>query len=86
MIRRVRPRWLLAPYWEDAHPDHTAATQPDVAGEAVVDLMTARLGLQHEGEARVFVDDDGRHGIHHEHETHEVSGSIRAALEARCDR
>jgi N-acetylglucosamine malate deacetylase 1 len=26
-IRRTRPRWLLAPYWIDAHPDHVAATQ-----------------------------------------------------------
>ena len=24
-IRRVRPRWLFAPYWTDAHPDHVAA-------------------------------------------------------------
>lgn len=27
VIRRTKPRWLLAPYWEDAHPDHTAATK-----------------------------------------------------------
>lgn len=27
VIRRTRPRWLFAPYWEDAHPDHVAATQ-----------------------------------------------------------
>lgn len=27
VLRRERPRWLLAPYWVDAHPDHTAATQ-----------------------------------------------------------
>lgn len=26
-IRTLRPRWLFAPYWEDAHPDHVAATQ-----------------------------------------------------------
>jgi N-acetylglucosamine malate deacetylase 1 len=26
IIRRSRPRWLFAPYWEDAHPDHIAAT------------------------------------------------------------
>lgn len=26
IIRQTRPRWLFAPYWEDAHPDHTAAT------------------------------------------------------------
>lgn len=27
MFRQLRPRVLLAPYWEDAHPDHIAATQ-----------------------------------------------------------
>jgi bacillithiol biosynthesis deacetylase BshB1 len=26
MIRQLRPRVLLAPYWEDAHPDHVAAS------------------------------------------------------------
>ena len=25
-IRMLRPRWLFVPYWEDAHPDHVAAT------------------------------------------------------------
>ena len=25
-FRLVRPRWLFAPFWEDAHPDHIAAT------------------------------------------------------------
>jgi bacillithiol biosynthesis deacetylase BshB1 len=27
VLRQVRPRWLFAPYWVDAHPDHVAATQ-----------------------------------------------------------
>lgn len=27
VVRQTRPRWLFAPYWEDAHPDHVAATQ-----------------------------------------------------------
>lgn len=27
VIREVQPRWLFAPYWQDAHPDHVAATQ-----------------------------------------------------------
>jgi len=26
-LRRLRPRWIFAPYWVDAHPDHVAATQ-----------------------------------------------------------
>ncbi len=27
VIRQTQPRWLFAPYWVDAHPDHVAATQ-----------------------------------------------------------
>jgi N-acetylglucosamine malate deacetylase 1 len=27
VFRSIRPRVLFAPYWEDAHPDHTAATK-----------------------------------------------------------
>jgi N-acetylglucosamine malate deacetylase 1 len=27
VVRSLRPRWLFAPFWEDAHPDHVAATQ-----------------------------------------------------------
>ena len=27
VFRRERPRWLFAPYWIDAHPDHLATTQ-----------------------------------------------------------
>lgn len=27
VFRLYRPSWLFAPYWEDAHPDHLAATQ-----------------------------------------------------------
>jgi bacillithiol biosynthesis deacetylase BshB1 len=27
VIRQVKPRWLFAPYWIDAHPDHVAGTQ-----------------------------------------------------------
>lgn len=27
VIRQTRPRWLFAPHWVDAHPDHTAATR-----------------------------------------------------------
>jgi len=27
VIRKTQPKWLLAPYWVDAHPDHIAATQ-----------------------------------------------------------
>lgn len=27
VFRLQRPRWILAPFWEDAHPDHVAATR-----------------------------------------------------------
>lgn len=27
VIRTVRPKWLFAPFWIDAHPDHCAATE-----------------------------------------------------------
>jgi N-acetylglucosamine malate deacetylase 1 len=27
LFRLARPRWIFAPYWVDAHPDHTAATE-----------------------------------------------------------
>jgi len=27
VFRRTKPRWLFAPYWVDAHPDHTAACE-----------------------------------------------------------
>ncbi len=27
VFRRVKPKLLFAPYWEDAHPDHTAASK-----------------------------------------------------------
>jgi bacillithiol biosynthesis deacetylase BshB1 len=26
VLRQLRPRFLLAPYWDDAHPDHVAAS------------------------------------------------------------
>jgi bacillithiol biosynthesis deacetylase BshB1 len=27
VFRLTRPRWIFAPFWEDAHPDHVAASQ-----------------------------------------------------------
>jgi LmbE family N-acetylglucosaminyl deacetylase len=26
-FRMLRPRWIFSPYWQDAHPDHVAATE-----------------------------------------------------------
>ena len=27
LFRLTKPRWIFAPYWSDAHPDHVAATE-----------------------------------------------------------
>ena len=27
VFRQTRPKWIFAPFWTDAHPDHVAATQ-----------------------------------------------------------
>lgn len=27
LFRLTKPRWIFAPYWQDAHPDHVAATE-----------------------------------------------------------
>ena len=35
-FRMLRPRWLFAPYWEDAHPDHVVATE-------LIEAITARF-------------------------------------------
>ena len=41
LIRRARPRTVLAPYWDDRHPDHVAASQ--VLTEAVFDAGLRRF-------------------------------------------
>lgn len=54
VFRRVRPRWLFAPYWIDAHPDHVAATQLIEAARFWSKLTKTDLpGLPHYPE-RVF--------------------------------
>lgn len=53
-VRRLRPRWLFAPYWEDAHPDHSAATQLTEAARFWAKLSKTELpGLPHHPE-RIF--------------------------------
>ena len=48
VIRQVRPRWLFAPYWVDAHPDHVAATQLVEAARFWAKLTkTDQLGQNH---------------------------------------
>lgn len=54
VIRRTRPRWLFAPYWEDAHPDHVAATPLVEAARFWAKLTKSELeGVPHHPE-RVF--------------------------------
>ncbi len=38
----------------------------------MIDVMPASLGLEHQGKARVLIDDDLGHGVHHKHEAHET--------------
>lgn len=43
VIRRTRPRWLFAPHWVDAHPDHLAATRLTVAARFWAKLVKCDL-------------------------------------------
>jgi len=54
VIRRTTPRWLFAPYWVDAHPDHVAATELIEAARFWAKLSkTDMAGTPHHPE-RVF--------------------------------
>ncbi|HAC91555.1 MAG TPA: bacillithiol biosynthesis deacetylase BshB1 [Planctomycetaceae bacterium] len=54
VIRRVRPRWLFAPFWEDAHPDHVAATQLVEAARFWAKLTKCELEAEPFHPERVF--------------------------------
>ncbi len=54
VFRRVRPRWLFAPYWEDAHPDHVAATQLIEAARFWSKLTKSDLAGEPHHPERVF--------------------------------
>lgn len=43
VFRLTRPRWVFAPYWEDAHPDHVAATQLVEAARFWAKLSKTRM-------------------------------------------
>ena len=53
-IRLVRPRWLLAPYWLDAHPDHVAATQLAEAARFWAKLSKCDLAGSPHHPARIY--------------------------------
>jgi LmbE family N-acetylglucosaminyl deacetylase len=54
VIRRARPRWLFAPYWEDAHPDHVAATQLVEAARFWAKLTKTDLAAQPHHPERIY--------------------------------
>jgi bacillithiol biosynthesis deacetylase BshB1 len=43
VMRRTRPRWLFAPHWVDAHPDHVAATRLTAAARFWAKLTKSDL-------------------------------------------
>ncbi len=54
VIRKVRPRWLFAPYWEDAHPDHVAASRLVEDARFWAKLTKSHLQHQPHHPERVF--------------------------------
>jgi bacillithiol biosynthesis deacetylase BshB1 len=54
VIRRVRPRWLFAPYWIDAHPDHLAATELAEAARFWSKLTKSELTGEPHHPQRIF--------------------------------
>jgi len=54
VIRQTRPKWLLAPYWVDAHPDHVAATQLVEAARFWAKLTKTDMSGEPWHPARIF--------------------------------
>jgi bacillithiol biosynthesis deacetylase BshB1 len=54
VIRRTRPRWLFAPYWVDAHPDHLAATELVEAARFWAKLTKTDMPGEPHHPARIF--------------------------------
>lgn len=54
LIRLTRPRWLFAPFWEDAHPDHVAATQLVEAARFWAKLTKSDMPGQPHHPERIF--------------------------------
>jgi bacillithiol biosynthesis deacetylase BshB1 len=54
VLRETRPRWLFAPYWVDAHPDHVAATQLIEAARFWAKLTKCDLPGQPHYPERIF--------------------------------
>src|SRR3954447_25394190 len=54
VIRQTRPKWLFAPYWVDAHPDHVAATQLIEAARFWAKLTKTDMAGEPFHPARIF--------------------------------
>ena len=54
MFRRLKPRWLFAPYWIDAHPDHSAAVELVEAARFWAKLTKSDLPGEPHHPQRVF--------------------------------
>ena len=54
VIRQQRPKWLLAPYWVDSHPDHVAATELIEAARFWAKLSKTDLPGEPHHPARIF--------------------------------
>ncbi len=54
VIRETRPKWLFAPFWIDAHPDHAAATELVEAARFWAKLTKSELQGEPWHPARIF--------------------------------
>ena len=54
VFRQTRPRWIFAPYWVDAHPDHLAATELIEAARFWAKLTKTDLAGQPHYPERVY--------------------------------
>ncbi len=54
LFRETRPKWLFAPYWIDAHPDHLAATELVEAARFWSKLTKSELPGAPHHPARIF--------------------------------
>jgi len=54
VFRRTKPKWLFAPYWVDAHPDHVAATQLIEAARFWSKLTKTEMAGEPFHPARIF--------------------------------
>jgi bacillithiol biosynthesis deacetylase BshB1 len=53
-FRKLRPKWLFAPYWVDAHPDHVAATALIEAARFWAKLTKSDLAGQPHHPQRIY--------------------------------